>query len=126
MKNNDEICYLHVFIFNSVNQSSTTVWHIPFSHSIQSKLGPVSTINSLNVDESNLFDQIEWITTPSATLKLNNELNDDQFLLVNLDMAGFYRVNYDEKSWQLIIEALAASYDVTLLNSIVLSSPDLI
>lgn len=39
-------------------------------------------------------------------------MENDNFLLANLDMSGFYRVNYDESNWNLIAQQLANNKDV--------------
>ena len=45
-------------------------------------------------------------------IKLDKELSDDQFIIANLDMAGFYRVNYDLENWKLIAKQLLTNRDV--------------
>jgi hypothetical protein len=45
-----------------------------------------------------------------------DELSQDKFLIVNLDMAGFYRVNYDEEDWKLISKQLFNSRDVIFVT----------
>ena len=47
-------------------------------------------------------------------IKLEKELDQDQFLIANLDMAGFYRVNYDLDNWKLIAKQLLLNRDVNL------------
>lgn len=40
------------------------------------------------------------------TIPLSRALGADDFLIANLDMAGFYRVNYDTQNWRNIIRQL--------------------
>jgi hypothetical protein len=47
---------------------------------------------------------------------LSRKLDSDEFIIANLDMAGFYRVNYDENNWKLIIEQLANDHKVFFLR----------
>ena len=39
--------------------------------------------------------------------------NKSHFLVANLDMSGFYHVNYDENNWRAIILQLRVDKDVT-------------
>lgn len=41
-------------------------------------------------------------------------MSSNQFLIANLDMAGFYRVNYDEENWKMIINQLHNNPDVLI------------
>ena len=52
---------------------------------------------------------------PNHDKILPKELNDDQFIIANLDMAGFYRVNYDLENWKLIAKQLLTNRDVNKL-----------
>lgn len=47
-------------------------------------------------------------------ITLGSPLGKENFLIVNLDMAGFYRVNYDEQDWKQISVQLSTKPDVTL------------
>ena len=40
--------------------------------------------------------------------------DDDSFILANLDFSGFYRVNYDENNWMLIIKQLKTNKQVRI------------
>jgi hypothetical protein len=46
---------------------------------------------------------------------MNGEIDETSFILANLDLAGFYRVNYDEENWNKIIKQLYANREVSLL-----------
>ena len=65
-----------------------------------------------NVSMNNLYDKIVWLQEDSKIIQLSQPLTDDGFVLANLDASGFYRVNYDEKSWLNIIKQLNANKDV--------------
>ncbi|KAJ8733110.1 hypothetical protein PYW08_001408 [Mythimna loreyi] len=71
------------------------LWHIPISYSIVDS--PVDS----------------WTTKPKSWLKartatVSMPINATQALYVNVDAIGYYRVNYDQKNWQLLSEALKA------------------
>ena len=39
-------------------------------------------------------------------------LNNADFILANLEVSGFYRVNYDSNNWDKIISQLKTSHEV--------------
>ena len=87
-------------------------WFIPFSHSVET-IGSSSSFTN-QVNSANLKDKIIWMV-PNHDKILPKELNDDQFIIANLDMAGFYRVNYDLENWKLIAKQLLTNRDVNKL-----------
>lgn len=50
-------------------------------------------------------NEVTWLadTAQDVTLKINA---DDKWLKINNNQVGYYRVNYDETTWQALIEAL--------------------
>ena len=51
-------------------------------------------------------------------MELNEKIDDDSFILANLDMAGFYRVSYDENNWGKLIYQLQTNSKVyNLINN---------
>ena len=86
-------------------------WFIPFTHSIETINSTSSFTNEVN--SNNLKDRINWmVPNKDKIIKLEKELDQDQFLIANLDMAGFYRVNYDLDNWKLIAKQLLLNRDV--------------
>lgn len=67
---------------------------------------------------NNLTDKIEWLkqSEDSKVIQLKKPLANDGFILANLDVAGFYRVNYDSKSWENIAQQLNTNKDVSRFN----------
>jgi hypothetical protein len=61
-----------------------------------------------------LWKKIEWLrkSENSRVITLEKPLTDDGFILANLEAAGFFRVNYDSKSWTNIIKQLNLNKDV--------------
>nr|XP_022908762.1 aminopeptidase N [Onthophagus taurus]XP_022908763.1 aminopeptidase N [Onthophagus taurus]XP_022908764.1 aminopeptidase N [Onthophagus taurus]XP_022908765.1 aminopeptidase N [Onthophagus taurus] len=53
-------------------------------------------------------DGIERKTWLKSTreITINSDLSPDEWLLVNLNLTGYYRVNYDEQNWYLLIEEI--------------------
>ncbi|EAT46107.1 AAEL002696-PA [Aedes aegypti] len=55
----------------------------------------------------NQLGPFQWITRRNETVHLG--ASDDHWLIVNKEEFGFYRVNYDERNWQLISQALRSN-----------------
>lgn len=69
------------------------LWHIPISY----------TAMDAPLDQ--------WSTAPKTWLKdrigvFKPNLTKDQALYVNVDAIGYYRVNYDQRNWELLANAL--------------------
>ena len=64
----------------------------------------------------NLYNKIEWLkqNENSKIIQLKKNLTNDGFILANLDVSGFYRINYDEQSWDNIVKQLNNNKDVNL------------
>ncbi|XP_001849884.2 aminopeptidase N [Culex quinquefasciatus] len=65
------------------------VWHIPY--------------NFVNRGARS-GDQLRWLSTKAA--KIDLETNEDQWVIFNREQFGYYRVNYDRRNWDLIIDTL--------------------
>lgn len=53
-----------------------------------------------------------WMKDTAAQISLSSLPNSDQWLVVNLQQAGFYRVNYDDNNWKLITQQLVTDHSV--------------
>ena len=47
-------------------------------------------------------------------MTLSKPLNEDDFILGNTRVSGFYRVNYEDDNWNKIIKQLQSKKDVCL------------
>lgn len=47
---------------------------------------------------------------------MSGQIDENSFILANLDLAGFYRVNYDEENWNKIIKQLDSNTEVGFLT----------
>lgn len=83
-------------------------WTIPFTYSIESNvfLDKPTEMDSMNI--STIKDSIDWIkpTEEVTTIDLNASPTQDNFVLANIEMTGYYRVNYDPENWAKIIKQL--------------------
>ncbi|KAK9884518.1 hypothetical protein WA026_007361 [Henosepilachna vigintioctopunctata] len=77
------------------NASIGSCWYIPVSY---------TTEGELNVNTST---PKTWMTCPSQETKLTG-LKSDEWLLLNLQLASLYKINYDEKNWNMIADTLGS------------------
>ena len=47
-------------------------------------------------------------------MKLSEPLDSHSYLLANLDVSGFYRINYDTNNWNKITMQLLSNHKVNL------------
>ena len=81
-------------------------WSIPFSYSIE-KVNSIGEATSHGVET--IWKLVEWFKSDeeSKTINYNGKtLESDNFILANLDVAGYFRVNYDENNWNNIVKQL--------------------
>lgn len=80
--------------YEDTNTKSDQTWYIPVNYAHKSNPDYRNTTAShflLNVTEIQIQD---------------NDLAADDWLLLNKQSTGFYRINYDEQNWKLLSEAL--------------------
>ncbi|XP_030032718.2 membrane alanyl aminopeptidase [Manduca sexta] len=65
---------------------------------------PITYTTSVNPDFSD--DNIRPIVVTDATVAFNMVLDEEDWVLFNIQGQGYYRVNYDGDLWERIIEAL--------------------
>ncbi|XP_062555370.1 aminopeptidase N-like [Armigeres subalbatus] len=60
--------------------------------------------------QSSHFEQLgpfQWLTGRNETVRF--DVSDDQWIIFNKEEFGFYRVNYDDRNWKLITQALLSN-----------------
>uniref|UniRef100_A0A7G3AWD7 Aminopeptidase N n=1 Tax=Lutzomyia longipalpis TaxID=7200 RepID=A0A7G3AWD7_LUTLO len=60
-------------------------------------------------DEKNFTNTSRAFVLNCNDLEIPIDLTPDKWIIFNVQQVGYYRVNYDTKSWELIIEALKLS-----------------
>jgi hypothetical protein len=111
-------------------------WYIPFTHTIE-KIGFENSESSST--PNTLWNKVQWIL-PNETnskktsflsfkinqmylfrfkevLQLAKPLGADDFILANIDVAGFYRINYDTENWNKIIRQLMTNKNVIFFRN---------
>ncbi|XP_062557614.1 aminopeptidase N-like [Armigeres subalbatus] len=76
---------------------NTNVWRIPYNYATQSS-GNFNDLNSYS-----------WLSTKAA--RISTAATADEWIVFNQQQVGFYRVNYDEKNWELITNALLSNHE---------------
>lgn len=91
---------------SQMTNTSGVSWEVPVSISHESKL------NLLDVSAS---EQVVWLhqNDSSKPVALHASLvpaSPDEWMLINVNQVGYFRVNYDKRNWQLLIEQLAKDH----------------
>lgn len=79
------------YMLPAANLSDTTKWFVPIS---------IATNQRAPNDEIPEY----WITNQQKYIEIENVLNDGDYLYLNINRTGYYRVNYDSKTWMLLIK----------------------
>ncbi|KAK5649478.1 hypothetical protein RI129_000507 [Pyrocoelia pectoralis] len=82
---------------NNNNQGNVGGWIIPINYATKCN----SSFESIAPQE--------WLINPTKSITVSN-LDDDDWLIVNVRQSGHYRVNYDERNWALIADVLMNDY----------------
>ncbi|XP_037036998.1 aminopeptidase N-like [Bradysia coprophila] len=95
--------------FFYTNQSSDNVWHVPITYVVASN----PNFNTTTADM--------WLTARESEIRNDSTPKPwmpDDWIVLNIQQSGYYRVNYDNQLWNLIIEQLnGPQYDrIHLLN----------
>ncbi|XP_014675061.1 PREDICTED: aminopeptidase N-like [Priapulus caudatus] len=75
------------------------IWQVPFT------IADASTLPSYWANPA-----IVWLTSPSQALV--HSVADKDWVIGNLDVYGYYRVNYDVRNWRLLIDQLRRDHTV--------------
>ncbi|GJQ74269.1 hypothetical protein Trydic_g19168 [Trypoxylus dichotomus] len=78
--------------FQAINDSDSSLWIVPLNYVIG------------NGDERKL-----WLTNRSITVA---NVSSDKWVLFNVKRTGYYRVNYDNNSWNQLIQVLKMNHEV--------------
>uniref|UniRef100_A0A4Y0BGX2 Aminopeptidase n=1 Tax=Anopheles funestus TaxID=62324 RepID=A0A4Y0BGX2_ANOFN len=79
------------FYANRIVNDDSTIWIIPYTILEQG-------------DSLETPLQWQWMTTKAIRVPLDTP--DDEWILANVNQAGFYRVNYDPSNWYMLIRTL--------------------
>ncbi|KAJ8664409.1 hypothetical protein QAD02_006071 [Eretmocerus hayati] len=83
------------FALHETKFNCTNIWNVPISYN-----------SPKDMDFNDTTAQV-WLTDESMAINVNVTSRD--WILLNKQATGYYRVNYDETNWNLIIEYLKSS-----------------
>ena len=83
-----------------LNPNDTTKWFIPISFAT-SRRQPNDEVPEL------------WLSNKEKYTVLENVVSEDEWIYLNLNRTGYYRVNYDQLSWKNLIKNMNNLSDVT-------------
>lgn len=85
---------------------SEPLWWIPITYTSGSQL------------DFNTTQPSEWISAVESITLSNMKLNPSEWLILNIQETGYYRVNYDNMNWQMIIKQLHKNSfrDISTIN----------
>lgn len=78
-----------------------TKWFIPFTYTLKSNA------------KFDFESKPHWLSlNDSKEVFLSIEIQEKEWIIGNIKHAGFYRVNYDQNNWDLLIDQLNTNYDL--------------
>ncbi|XP_050072636.1 aminopeptidase N-like [Anopheles maculipalpis] len=75
---------------------NTNIWMIPYNYVQQARA------------DFNEFDDFQWLATKAA--RIETTVPATEWIIFNKQEVGYYRVNYDDRNWELITNALIDNY----------------
>jgi aminopeptidase N len=88
------------YFLPETNHSDTTKWFIPISYAT-SKRQPVNEVPEY------------WLSNTEKSITIEDAVSEDDWIYLNLNRTGYYRVNYDQVSWKNLIKKLGLLPEVT-------------
>ncbi|XP_050068381.1 aminopeptidase N [Anopheles maculipalpis] len=79
---------------NAVHVSERFLWWIPITY---------TTLGDCNFQQTK---PAIWMKAEEALVINNHDIPSHDWMIVNVQQTGYYRVNYDERNWQLIVKHL--------------------
>ncbi|XP_054725819.1 aminopeptidase N-like [Anastrepha obliqua] len=92
--NNDKFTITQEAFYQNTSLTSDKTWYIPLNYAHKS-----------NPDYRNTTASHFMLKTKEIEIS-DNSLAADDWLILNKQSTGFYRINYDEQNWNLIIDEL--------------------
>lgn len=91
----------HQFLFDSKAQPPKSPynyrWYIPFQFK--------------SLSESSLSN-IVWFNEEKINLTIDSSIQLNDWILANPNLLGFFRTNYDQQNWQMIIQQLKTNHSI--------------
>lgn len=97
---NDVILTQQRYFLPHKNENDTTRWFIPISYA--SSRRPIGS----EIPEF-------WMSNTEKEITLEDLVTEDEYIYINVNRTGYYRVNYDQIGWKNLIKNLGEFTDVT-------------
>jgi aminopeptidase N len=97
---NDVVISQQRYFLPETDLNDTTKWFIPISYAT-GKRQPTNEIPDY------------WLPNTEKEIVIENAVTDDDWIYLNLNRTGYYRVNYDQLSWKNLIKNLSNLSDIT-------------
>ncbi|KAK2841765.1 hypothetical protein Q5P01_011965 [Channa striata] len=103
---------------------NTTAGHVSQQHFLLDPNSNVTAVSPYNYEwivpikwmKTGVIQKPEWLETKSATINAMKVTADD-WVLANLNVVGYYRVNYDQGNWDRLLRALNTNHmDIPVIN----------
>lgn len=88
------------YFLPQTNLSDTTKWFVPISYAT-SRRQPTTEIPDY------------WLPNTDKQVIIDNAVAEDEWIYLNLNRTGYYRVNYDKLSWKNLINNLISLPEIT-------------
>ncbi|XP_052895825.1 uncharacterized protein LOC128303012 [Anopheles moucheti] len=75
---------------------NSNIWMIPYNYVQQARA------------DFNEFDDFQWLATKAA--RFGTTVPASEWIIFNKQQVGYYRVNYDDRNWELITDALIENW----------------
>lgn len=100
-KNGDSITLSQQrYFLPQINENDSTRWYIPISYA------------STRRPEGSEIPKY-WIANNESEITIENIVSENEYIYINVNRTGYYRVNYDNLSWKLLIQNLHLFTDIT-------------
>ncbi|XP_072939930.1 aminopeptidase N [Epargyreus clarus] len=83
-----------VLINKTLDEQKPPLWWIPVSYTTETEKDFESTRPKV------------WLRGEKSIVVNNISLNKDEWLIANIQQTGFYRINYDQKNWKMLVKIL--------------------
>lgn len=83
-----------ILINDTFNEHNTSVWWIPVSYTTASEKDFESTRPKL------------WLRGERSIILDNISVKADDWFIANIQQTGFYRINYDQRNWKMLVKVL--------------------
>lgn len=71
----------------------------------------MTTAHEANFDEDNTYPQF-WLTPENTSTVQNLEADEQAWIIANIQGTNYYRVNYDDRNWDLLRKQLLDNHKV--------------